>query len=67
MRLFPPPSGCSDLCFPRSARERGPGIATKETYLTHGFKKKRDKWPDSELAKAERIRSEHIERTRGKR
>jgi len=36
-------------------------------YLTHGFKKKRDKWPDSELAKAERIRSECIERRRGKR
>lgn len=36
-------------------------------YLTHGFKKKKDKWLNSELAKAERIRSEHIERTRGKR
>jgi len=36
-------------------------------YLTHGFKKRQDKWPDSELAKAERIRSEHMQRARGKR
>jgi len=31
-------------------------------YLTHGFKKKRDKWPESELDRADRIRSEHLRR-----
>jgi len=31
-------------------------------YLTHGFKKKKDKWPDAELARADRIRSEHLRR-----
>lgn len=31
-------------------------------YLTHGFKKKKDKWPESELDRAERIRAEHLRR-----
>lgn len=31
-------------------------------YLTHGFKKKRDKWPESELDRANRIRDEHLNR-----
>lgn len=33
-------------------------------FLTHGFKKKRDKWPDTEIDRAERIRSEHLSRNR---
>lgn len=33
-------------------------------YLTHGFKKKRDKWPETELVRAERIRSEYLSRMR---
>lgn len=36
-------------------------------YLTHGFKKKKDKWPNSEITKAERIREEHIKRTKEQR
>jgi len=31
-------------------------------YLTHGFKKKTDNWPKSELKRAERIRAEHLAR-----
>jgi len=31
-------------------------------YLTHGFIKKKDKWPPSELTRAERIRGEHFAR-----
>lgn len=31
-------------------------------YLTHGFKKKKDKWPTSELDRADRIRGEHLGR-----
>lgn len=31
-------------------------------YLTHGFKKKKDKWPEAELDRADRIRSEHLRR-----
>jgi hypothetical protein len=31
-------------------------------YLTHGFKKKKDKWPETELDRADRIRSEHLRR-----
>jgi hypothetical protein len=30
--------------------------------LTHGFVKKRDKWPKAELERANRIRSEHLKR-----
>jgi hypothetical protein len=29
-------------------------------YLTHGFIKKKDKWPPAELARAERIMREHM-------
>jgi len=29
-------------------------------YLTHGFKKKKNKWPASELDRAERIRGAHL-------
>jgi len=29
-------------------------------FLTHGFVKKQDKWPKSELARAETIRREHM-------
>jgi hypothetical protein len=32
--------------------------------LTHGFRKKRDRWPATELARAERIRWEHLLRNR---
>ncbi len=32
-------------------------------FLTHGFKKKKDKWPKSELERAERIHAEHLERS----
>jgi len=31
-------------------------------YLTHGFKKKKDKWPEAELDRADRIRSEYLRR-----
>ncbi len=31
-------------------------------YLTHGFKKKKDKWPESEIDRANRIREEHVNR-----
>ncbi|RLS44342.1 MAG: hypothetical protein DWH83_02820 [Planctomycetota bacterium] len=31
-------------------------------YLTHGFRKKKDKWPEAELDRADRIRSEHLAR-----
>ncbi len=31
-------------------------------YLTHGFKKKKDKWPEAELDRADRIRSEQLRR-----
>lgn len=31
-------------------------------FLTHGFVKKRDKWPRSELERAEEIRKEHLAR-----
>jgi hypothetical protein len=31
-------------------------------YLTHGFKKKKDKWLDTELDRADRIRHEHLNR-----
>lgn len=34
-------------------------------FLTHGFKKKKDRWPDTELDRADRIRQEHINRTKG--
>jgi hypothetical protein len=33
-------------------------------FLTHGFRKKRDRWPATELARAERIRWEHLLRSR---
>lgn len=33
-------------------------------YLTHGFVKQRDRWPRTELERAERIRMEHLERLR---
>jgi len=29
-------------------------------YLTHGFQKKRDKWPKAQIERAERIRQEHL-------
>ena len=29
-------------------------------YLTHAFRKQRDRWPPAELARAERIRWEHL-------
>lgn len=32
--------------------------------LTHGFIKKQDKWPKAELTRANRIRTEHLERER---
>jgi hypothetical protein len=32
--------------------------------LTHGFRKKRDRWPANEIARAERIRWEHLLRSR---
>lgn len=35
--------------------------------LTHGFIKKGDRWPASELERAKRIREEHIEREHGRR
>jgi hypothetical protein len=31
-------------------------------YLTHGFIKKKDDWPPTEVARAERIRTEHLSR-----
>lgn len=31
-------------------------------FLTHGFKKQKDKWPPAELDRADRIRSEHLNR-----
>jgi len=31
-------------------------------YLTHGFIKQRERWPRTELERAERIRREHLER-----
>lgn len=31
-------------------------------YLTHGFTKKKDRWPTSEIERAERIRREHLAR-----
>jgi len=31
-------------------------------FLTHGFTKKKDKWPPAELARAERIMLEHMDR-----
>jgi hypothetical protein len=31
-------------------------------FLTHGFKKQRDNWPRAELDRADRIRSEHLNR-----
>jgi Phage derived protein Gp49-like (DUF891) len=31
-------------------------------YLTHGFKKKQDKWSPSEISRAERIRQEHLKK-----
>ena len=37
-------------------------------YLTHGFIKRRDRWPPAELDRAERIRWEHLKRDlRGRR
>ena len=30
-------------------------------FLTHGFKKQRDKWPKPETRRAKRIRAEHLE------
>jgi hypothetical protein len=35
-------------------------------YLTHGFRKKKDKWPETELDRADRIRSEHLKRGEAK-
>lgn len=35
--------------------------------LTHGFKKKTDRWPQNELKRAERIREEDLARRRAKR
>lgn len=35
----------------------------KTWFLTHGFKKKKDKWPDKEIDRANRIRNEHLKRT----
>lgn len=39
----------------------------KTWFLTHGFKKKRDQWPEKELDRANRIRNEHINRTKERR
>lgn len=36
-------------------------------FLTHGFKKKKDKWPEKELDRANRIRGEHMNRQRERR
>lgn len=36
-------------------------------FLTHGFKKKKDKWPERELDRANRIRDEHLKRTKERR
>lgn len=36
-------------------------------FLTHGFKKKKDKWPESEIGRAVRIREEHLARVGGQR
>jgi hypothetical protein len=36
----------------------------KTLFLTHGFKKKQDKWPKRELDRANRIRLEHMNRTK---
>jgi len=33
-------------------------------FLTNGFKKKKDKWPERELDRANRIRDEHMKRTK---
>ncbi len=38
----------------------------KTWFLTHGFIKKKDKWPPAELARAERIRLEHLVRGGGR-
>ena len=37
----------------------------KTWFLTHGFIKKKDKWPPAELTRAERIRLEHLSRRGG--
>ena len=34
-------------------------------YLTHGFKKKKDKWQESEIDRAKRIQEQHLQRTKG--
>ena len=31
-------------------------------YLTHGFKKKKDRWSETEFTRANRIRNEHLKR-----
>ena len=31
-------------------------------FLTHGFRKKRDKWPPAEVTRADQIHSEHMQR-----
>lgn len=33
-------------------------------FLTHGFKKKKDQWPETEIDRANRIRNEHLSRTK---
>lgn len=33
-------------------------------FLTHGFRKKQDRWPPAELERAERIRKEHLAQSR---
>ena len=30
-------------------------------FLTHGFRKKQDKWPKAQITRAKRIRSEHMQ------
>lgn len=36
-------------------------------YLTHGFKKKKDQWPEAEFDRANRIRTEHLNRNKERR
>jgi hypothetical protein len=47
----------------KSYQARVPAFQDERTwYLTHGFIKKRDDWPPTQLDRADRIREEHLTR-----
>lgn len=59
-RHFRKESGCI-WSFKLTSGERVPAFSLGRVwYLTHGFKKQRDRWPRTELERAERIRQEHL-------